>query len=252
MNSDSAFLEHLEANPDDYTTRLVYADWLDERDDPRGRYLRLELALAGLGPEDPRSAPLEEELQALCGALDLAWRRQAGKRHDALLCAYEPVRKINVIKVIRELTGVGLKEAKDLSEAPPPVPILGGLSWAEARQACAHLAEAGGALGRAGTRLSAPGTPRSFVPQLRPVLPWLRPTRGATHQLLLLGYPPLNKIPVIRVIRELTGLGLKAAKDLSELPPPVALARFTDADAAWEAGARFQGIAEVEVRAVKA
>jgi uncharacterized protein (TIGR02996 family) len=239
MASEGAFLDHLADHPDDDTTRLVYADWLDERDDPRGRYLRLEVALAGLGPEDPRSAPLVEELQALCRSIHLSWRRQAGKRHDVLLHGYDPVKKINVIKVIRELTGVGLKEAKDLSEASPPVLVLCGLSWEEARKACERLAEAGGVLGQATTRPSAPGARVRLIP-------------GATHQLLLLAYPPLNKIPVIRVIRELTGLGLKEAKDLSEAQPPALIASFTDAGDARGAGARFQGIAEVEVRAVKA
>lgn len=38
-----------------------------------------------------------------------------------VLEGFEPARKINVIKVVRELTGLGLKEAKDLVEMAPRV-----------------------------------------------------------------------------------------------------------------------------------
>ena len=42
MSEEEAFLEALKANPADDTTRLVYADWLDEHDQPqKAEYLRL-------------------------------------------------------------------------------------------------------------------------------------------------------------------------------------------------------------------
>jgi large subunit ribosomal protein L7/L12 len=50
--------------------------------------------------------------------------------------------KINVIKVVRELTALGLKEAKDLVEAAPK-PIKEDLPKAEAQAAKAKLEEAG-------------------------------------------------------------------------------------------------------------
>jgi uncharacterized protein (TIGR02996 family) len=48
---DRAFLAAVAAAPDDDTPRLVYADWLDERGDPRGPYLRA--AVAGKLPPKP-------------------------------------------------------------------------------------------------------------------------------------------------------------------------------------------------------
>ena len=36
-----------------------------------------------------------------------------------VLASYDAAKKINVIKVVRELTGLGLKEAKDLVEGAP-------------------------------------------------------------------------------------------------------------------------------------
>ena len=50
--------------------------------------------------------------------------------------------KINVIKVVRELTSLGLKEAKDLVEAAPKA-VKEGVSQADAEAAKAKLEEAG-------------------------------------------------------------------------------------------------------------
>ncbi len=45
-DEENAFLRAIRDNPDDRVVRLVYADWLDERGDPRGEYLRLSCRLA--------------------------------------------------------------------------------------------------------------------------------------------------------------------------------------------------------------
>src|SRR4029077_13681041 len=50
--------------------------------------------------------------------------------------------KINVIKAVRELTQLGLKEAKDLVVAAPK-PVLENVSKADAEKAVARLKEAG-------------------------------------------------------------------------------------------------------------
>ena len=50
--------------------------------------------------------------------------------------------KINVIKVVRELTGLGLKEAKDLVEAAPK-PVKEGVNEEEANSIKSQLEEAG-------------------------------------------------------------------------------------------------------------
>ncbi len=50
--------------------------------------------------------------------------------------------KINVIKAVRELTGLGLKEAKDVVEAAPK-PVKEGVTKDEANAAKAKLEEAG-------------------------------------------------------------------------------------------------------------
>lgn len=50
--------------------------------------------------------------------------------------------KIGAIKAVREITGLGLKDAKDLVEAAPK-PIKEGVSKAEAEEMAAKLKEAG-------------------------------------------------------------------------------------------------------------
>ena len=60
---------------------------------------------------------------------------------DVILSSFGD-KKVNVIKAVRELTGLGLKEAKDLVEAAPKA-IKEGVSKADAADAKAKLEEAG-------------------------------------------------------------------------------------------------------------
>ncbi len=54
-------------------------------------------------------------------------------------------KKIQVIKVVRELTGLGLKEAKDLVDSAPKA-IKEGLNKAEAEEIKKKLEDAGGSV----------------------------------------------------------------------------------------------------------
>ena len=61
---------------------------------------------------------------------------------DAILTSVGD-KKIQVIKVVRELTNLGLKEAKDLVDGAPK-PLKTGVSKEEAETIKAKIAEAGG------------------------------------------------------------------------------------------------------------
>ena len=50
--------------------------------------------------------------------------------------------KLNVVKIVKELTGLGLKEAKDLVDGVPK-PVKEGVAKAEAEDIAAKLKEAG-------------------------------------------------------------------------------------------------------------
>ena len=60
---------------------------------------------------------------------------------DVILASAD-AQKINVIKVVRELTGLGLKEAKDLVEGAPK-PVKTGVTKEEAETMKKKLTEAG-------------------------------------------------------------------------------------------------------------
>ena len=61
---------------------------------------------------------------------------------DVNLKAVDAAKKINVIKVVREVTGLGLKEAKDLVDAAPK-PIKTGVTKAEADGIVAKFKDSG-------------------------------------------------------------------------------------------------------------
>jgi large subunit ribosomal protein L7/L12 len=87
------------------------------------------VAAAAAGPAAPAAetaapAPVEEKTE-----------------FDAILTEIGP-NKINVIKVVRELTGLGLKEAKAVVDEAPK-PIKEGVSKEEAEKIAAKMAEVG-------------------------------------------------------------------------------------------------------------
>ncbi|HEY7426081.1 MAG TPA: TIGR02996 domain-containing protein [Gemmataceae bacterium] len=65
MTPNDAFLQAILANPEDDTPRLVYADWLDERGDPRGEFIRVQCQMAILSADDERRPPLEQQERRL-------------------------------------------------------------------------------------------------------------------------------------------------------------------------------------------
>lgn len=63
MNDEAAFIAALAADPDDRTTALVFADWLDDRGDPRGPLMRIEEVRAWMAPTYEN--PIPKLLKAL-------------------------------------------------------------------------------------------------------------------------------------------------------------------------------------------
>jgi uncharacterized protein (TIGR02996 family) len=64
MTLDDAFLHEIIANPDDDTPRLIYADYLDERGDLRGEFIRVQVELAHLPARSIRRLSRRRELEA--------------------------------------------------------------------------------------------------------------------------------------------------------------------------------------------
>ena len=61
---------------------------------------------------------------------------------DAILTEYPTDKKISILKIVREITGLGLKEAKDLVEAAP-TPVKQAVSKADCEAIKKQLEEAG-------------------------------------------------------------------------------------------------------------
>jgi uncharacterized protein (TIGR02996 family) len=72
------FLTALRENPKDDVTRLVYADWLDEQDDPLAEFLRLEVRLAAGVSDDERRAMMNR-LVELGRRTDFGWLRAVNR-----------------------------------------------------------------------------------------------------------------------------------------------------------------------------
>jgi large subunit ribosomal protein L7/L12 len=89
------------------------------------------------------SAPMMAVPQAGAGAGQAAAAPAAEEQTEFnVILASAGANKINVIKVVRTLTSLGLKEAKDLVDSAPK-PIKEGVSKDEAQQIKAKLEEAG-------------------------------------------------------------------------------------------------------------
>jgi large subunit ribosomal protein L7/L12 len=121
---------------------------------------------------------------------------------------------IMVIKAVRGATDLGLKEAKDLVDSAPVTVMTD-----RPQQFLAELEQAG-----ATAHLEAPG-------------PFEDPQAPRDYDSVHLVDPGKNKIKVIKVVREATGLGLKEAKDLVE-SAPVAI------DSGWGPGELRRRLAE--------
>ena len=68
---------------------------------------------------------------------------EANDAFNVMLTAADAAKKIAVIKVVREITGLGLKEAKDLVEGAPKA-VKENVAKAEAEELKKKITEAGG------------------------------------------------------------------------------------------------------------
>jgi uncharacterized protein (TIGR02996 family) len=71
---ERALLEAVQAESDDDGLRLAYADWLEERGDPRSEYLRVEVQLANRIEEPSHRLALEVRLAELQKTLNPLWK----------------------------------------------------------------------------------------------------------------------------------------------------------------------------------
>lgn len=98
---NQSFIQAIQTNPSDEIPRLIYADWLDERGDPRGELIRVQCEIAR-SPEN-----------------DLK-RKQLAQRADELLEDYgetwlEPLRELGALGVSTRCFHLGMLEHLKIS-----------------------------------------------------------------------------------------------------------------------------------------
>lgn len=153
--------------------------------------------------------------------------------------------KIGVIKIVREHTGLGLKEAKDLVEAPKPKVIKEGLTKSDADALVAELVTKGAKAEAHQKGARGPARER-------------RAGRAEALFEIRLDETGPNKISVIKAVRSLTGLGLAEAKTVVE-STPIVLKEGVEREVAdtWaseliSAGAKSHAHAQEALSAVRA
>jgi large subunit ribosomal protein L7/L12 len=102
---------------------LELSELVKELEEKFGVSAAAPMAMMAAGPA-AAAAPVEEKTE-----------------FDVILIAHGE-KKINVIKEVRAITGLGLKEAKDLVETPPK-PVKEGIAKADAEKVKAQLEAAG-------------------------------------------------------------------------------------------------------------
>jgi uncharacterized protein (TIGR02996 family) len=70
-----AFVEEIAAHPDDDAPRLVYADWLEERGDPQGQFIRVQCELARTSADSPHGRELHDQQCELLATYRDEWVR---------------------------------------------------------------------------------------------------------------------------------------------------------------------------------
>ncbi|MBI5580879.1 MAG: 50S ribosomal protein L7/L12 [Deltaproteobacteria bacterium] len=103
---------------------LELSELVKELEEKFGVSAAAPMAMMAAGPAAAAAAPAEEKTE-----------------FDVILIAHGE-KKINVIKEVRAITSLGLKEAKDLVESPPK-PVKEGVSKADAEKIKAQLEGAG-------------------------------------------------------------------------------------------------------------
>ncbi len=74
MDSEEfSFLEEIRLHPDDLIYRAIYADWLEECEDPRSEVVRIQCEMSELLPADPRLVQLKQRETELTERYENTW-----------------------------------------------------------------------------------------------------------------------------------------------------------------------------------
>ncbi|MEZ6139219.1 MAG: TIGR02996 domain-containing protein [Zavarzinella sp.] len=111
MSEEEALLKAIQLSPADTTVRLVYADWLEDRGDPRAEFLRLQNQLA----------KVLDRLQHVRAGLSREWIQTVEVCRDVVLHSFTPENRRAVTKIVRLHSAMMMEEIRDLFAQLPAV-----------------------------------------------------------------------------------------------------------------------------------
>lgn len=88
MQSQAALLEAIRAQPERDEPRLVYADWLQDRQDPRGELIHLQVAQAHLRPRSVAFTALQRRIDALWAVGWAGWTPKVAAVEPGHFCEW--------------------------------------------------------------------------------------------------------------------------------------------------------------------
>lgn len=231
---EAALLDAVQSAPEDTQARTVYADWLEERGDPRGEYLRLEMQLA----------TIPTRITELVKHIDPAWIYAVGGEYRISIVSSGP-NKISAIKVVREVTGLGLREALqvvDTASPEQPSLLFESLELERVREVIAKLE---------------PYMRLVVEPRLSKVaLPHVPRHPGAyqrPYNVFLIAVAPARRLDAIRLIHVRTSKGMADARaivDAIDAGTPFELARQIDATAAADLAVELGALGNIRIERV--
>jgi uncharacterized protein (TIGR02996 family) len=143
MRDEEEFLQAIIAEPDDDGPRLVFADWLEERGDPRAEFIRVQCELASRPARDGRRPGWEAREKALLAqhgkawlgplaGLVTAWEFRRGFVEQITISATNLLEHVSLIFGCAPLRRLRLEHARGLVAdlaALPPLARLAGLDF---------------------------------------------------------------------------------------------------------------------------
>jgi uncharacterized protein (TIGR02996 family) len=122
MSDRDAFLRATREHPDDDTVRLVFADWLDDRGDPLGGFIRLQIELEPIRDQldNPRVQELTEREAVLLGTHGHDWLGPAADL-TSVYPAFGPVFRRGLPEMVCLSLDTFLRRGGELFAACPTV-----------------------------------------------------------------------------------------------------------------------------------
>ncbi len=113
MKHEDAFLQAVQADPDNEQVRQVYADWLEERGDQRAELIRVMQEMAALPVYSDRHAELRPRRDELRARTDKTWLERMGylPTHRPLF-THLPERRVERWRLVEEFIGTWYQPVK--------------------------------------------------------------------------------------------------------------------------------------------